>query len=743
MDIVQDILPIMGIVAAIGAVIYFSQKLNEDQRLRVSGIFLLLISLLLFLSLISYNGEDPLANLVGSIGNLEAGSFLSIFGYYAYVFVLLLAYTGYRFLFRADQRLKPVYFMLSASLPTLGILGVITPGRAIGLLASSIGSVTRIYLGRIGSIALFGGIILILSMIFFEIKIKKELKVEIQKPKKKKKSSPKRESQTVTTRTPPPQRDFDGDFRNCFLSILADPPEDEIFEIDESAGETIISRLKEFDVTGKIVGIVSGPVITRFEFEPDPGIKLSRITGLANDLALALKAVRIRIVAPIPGKSAVGIEVPNRDRRTVYLKKSLQQDNDLNEGILNVPLGEDITGKPISFDITEMPHVLIAGTTGSGKSVCINNIIAGLLYNHSHTHVRFLMIDPKRLELPIYDPIPHLVRKVVVDPKDAVDELARIVDLMDIRYRSFARLGVRDIEDYNRLAKRSGNNPKPYILIIVDELADLMMTAPSEIEERITRLAQMSRAVGIHLILATQRPSVDVITGIIKANFPSRIAFQVASKTDSRTILDMNGAEALLGRGDMLFLPPGTGMPIRLHGAYISTEETRGIRDLVAYHFLKSLFPDVKIEKYFGQISDEDLWDALLDPSGVGSEEKRRSLANLIPDEKITEISNAGYYPILEEYEEIEEMAEVQEGVSEVDSLFFEAARLVFRHQLASVSLLQRRLNIGYARAGRIVDQLERAGIVGPFVGSKSRNVLVEDEEKLEQILTNVRKGKS
>ncbi|RKX69849.1 DNA translocase FtsK [candidate division WOR-3 bacterium] len=732
-----DIIPIIGFGVGITVIIYFSKKLSEEQKLRISGIFLIILSLLLLLSLISYRPKSPADNLVGAIGHIEAKGFLSLFGFYAYLFVFLIGYTGYRFLFRSDSNLKLVYFLLSITLPLLGILGLFLPTPLSGHLASLLGSVFSGYLGRIGSTILLSGLILILFLFFFEFRIPQK---EIVTAPTKKKPRLRKEKPKPPAKTPPPKRELKGDFKENFLSILADPPEDEEVEIDESAAQTIIDRLKEFDVTGRITGVVSGPVITRYEFEPDPGIKLSRITSLAGDLALALKAVRIRIVAPIPGKSAVGIEVPNRNRRTVYLKKALQDEEALKRGILNVPLGEDITGKPVFFDITEMPHVLIAGTTGSGKSVCINNIIAGILYTHSHREVRFLMIDPKRLELPVYNPIPHLLRKVVVDPKDAVDELSRIVDLMDVRYRAFARIGVRDIEDYNRMAKKSGSQPKPYILIIVDELADLMMTAPSEIEERITRLAQMSRAVGIHLLLATQRPSVDVITGIIKANFPCRIAFQVASKTDSRTILDMNGAETLLGKGDMLFLPPGTGLPIRLHGGYISSQEIRGIRDLVAYHYLKNLFPVKEIDRYFHQISDEGLWDPLFDPSGVGADEKRKALANLLSEDDINEIINQGYYPLLEEYEEIEELSEEEGEIGEVDPLFFEAARLVFRHKLASVSLLQRRLNVGYARAGRIIDQLEKAGIVGPFVGSKSRDVLIEDDTRLEEVLDRFRK---
>jgi len=309
---------------------------------------------------------------------------------------------------------------------------------------------------------------------------------------------------------------------------------------------------------------------------------------------------------------------------------------------------------------------------------------------------------------------------------------------MENRYREFARVGVRDIDGYNEKAKKEGFSEKPYLLVIVDELADLMLTAPSEIEERITRLAQMSRAVGIHLILATQRPSVDVITGLIKANFPCRLAFQVASKTDSRTILDMNGAESLLGRGDMLYLPPGRGEPQRLHGAFVSTDEVMNIRNLIAQQYLMKLFKDTEPDfKIIKEIIERELWSVFCDHQ-AGFEEKKEVLVDLTPEElrpRIEEIIESGYYPKLEEISTIEETEEKEEYATGIDPLFEQAARLVFRHQLASVSLLQRRLNIGYARAGRIIDQLEKVGIIEPFVGSKSRKVLIENEGDLDRIL--------
>jgi S-DNA-T family DNA segregation ATPase FtsK/SpoIIIE len=422
----------------------------------------------------------------------------------------------------------------------------------------------------------------------------------------------------------------------------------------------------------------------------------------------------------------------------VFLKSGLLDPHfENNPSPLAIVLGQDITGRPIVDDVSMMPHMLIAGTTGSGKSVFINNIIASLLYHSTYKEIRFLMIDPKRLELPMYNPIPHLIHRTITEPKEAVNELEKLVSVMEMRYRDFARDGVRDIDGYNEKQRKKNGEPKPYILVIVDELADLMLTAPTEIEENITRLAQMSRAVGIHLILATQRPSVDVITGLIKANFPCRAAFQVASKTDSRTILDMNGAESLLGRGDMLFLPPGKGIPVRLHGAYISTDEVQGISNLVAMQYLLALFNDVEgdIEEIISSIIDEGLWTVFVDSKDPAFNEKFHALRNILPEEKIKEVIKKGYYPALSDIPDEELIAKKQAEKIEHDLLFVEAARLVFRHQVASVSLLQRRLNLGYARAGRIIDQLEAAGIVEPFQGSKSRKVLIEKQEELDNLL--------
>lgn len=440
----------------------------------------------------------------------------------------------------------------------------------------------------------------------------------------------------------------------------------------EQTAQALKHTLETFSVhiEGESIEAYPGPVITRFEFKPAPGIKVGQIMALADDLALAMQAKRIRIIAPIPGKAAVGVEIPNRTPQIVCLREIISSSQyQRSDWRLPLALGKTISGEPFVADLARMPHLLIAGATGSGKSVCLNVIITSLLYRLHPDLLRFVFIDPKMLELSIYQGIPHLQRPVVTTPRQAEKILAEAVNEMEERYRQLAQASVRNIEDYN--AKKKRLERLPYLVIIVDELADLMMsTNSSRTEMLITRLAQMARAVGIHLILATQRPSVDVITGLIKANFSARLAFQVASKVDSRTILDANGAEKLLGAGDMLFLMTGHPEPIRIHGAYISGAETE-----ILVSFLKA-------QKY----------------EPVATE----SFISRLPE------------------------VEQNESEEEEDALFREAVELVIRHRQGSVSLLQRRLGIGYQRAARLIDQLEAAGIVGPFEGSKSRDVLVD-----------------
>ena len=440
----------------------------------------------------------------------------------------------------------------------------------------------------------------------------------------------------------------------------------------------LAAKCTEFDVHGRVLQIHPGPVVTTFEFKPDPGIKYSRITSLADDLCLGLKAESIRIDR-IPGKNTVGIEVPNRSRQPIYLGEILSSAAfQQSRSLLTLGLGKLINGNTYVTHLERMPHLLIAGATGSGKSVSLNAMVCSVLYKASPLEVRFIMIDPKRLELGIYDGIPHLLTPIVDDPKQAAHALQWAVSEMEERYRVLARHGVRNIDQYNLLLHESGvpieaddeRTPLPYIVIIVDELADLMMTAGKEVEASLTRLAQMARAIGIHLILATQRPSVDVLTGLIKANFPSRISFRVSSKVDSRTIIDGNGAELLLGQGDSLFLPPATSRLVRIHGAYISEKEIRRITE-----FLKK------------QAEPEYQSEVLEGP----------------------EVGEGG----------------VLEGGDLDDELYEEAARFVVETGRASTSLLQRRLRIGYGRAARLLDMMEHEGIISPPDGSRPREVLV------------------
>jgi DNA segregation ATPase FtsK/SpoIIIE, S-DNA-T family len=479
------------------------------------------------------------------------------------------------------------------------------------------------------------------------------------------------------------------------LSLLAMPPqqEDLITAADLTAeANLLVAKLADFGIEGRVTEIHPGPVVTTFEFEPAAGVKVNQIVSREDDLALALRAQRIRILAPIPGKGAVGVEIPNRRRRTVYLREVLSSPQyEASDAALKMPLGVDVVGQPFVADLTRMPHVLVAGATGSGKSVCLNAIITGLLFQHDPKTLQMVMIDPKMLELSGYNGIPHLVMPVVTEAKRASRALRWAVSEMEKRYKLMATCGARHIAGYNQKvaageapgspASPEAGAPAPpeqlsYVVVVIDELADLMLTAPAEIEEPIARLAQMARAVGIHLVLATQRPSVDVITGVIKANFPSRLAFQVASKTDSRTVLDMNGAENLLGHGDMLFMPSGKPEPYRIHGAYLSEEEAARV---------------------------VEFWKA-----------RGGATAPFAPP-LATE-------PTLPEDGD----EEGEDGNGFDDELLQEAARLVVTHQQGSTSLLQRRLKVGYSRAGRLMDQLESLGVVGPFQGSKARDVLVD-----------------
>jgi len=443
------------------------------------------------------------------------------------------------------------------------------------------------------------------------------------------------------------------------------------YELIHANAAKLERTLQSFGVKARVTQVHLGPAVTKYEVHPDVGVKVSKIVSLSDDIALALAAKGIRMEAPIPGKSAIGIEVPNSEIAMVSLREVLEAtQNDKPDSKLMIVLGRDITGEAVVAELNKMPHLLVAGATGSGKSVCINGIIISLLMRAKPHEVKLMMIDPKMVELNVYNGIPHLLAPVVTDAKKASQALKKVVSEMERRYELFSHSGTRNIEGYNdhvqkyNLEEDDKQPLLPYIVVIVDELADLMMVASSDVEDSITRLAQMARAAGIHLILATQRPSVDVITGVIKANIPSRIAFAVSSATDSRTILDMGGAEKLLGRGDMLFMPVGASKPVRVQGAFLSDPEVEDIVDFV-------------ISQQKAQYSDE-----------------------MIPDE-------------------IPEVAGKPE-----DELYEEAVELVIDMQTASVSMLQRRFRIGYTRAARLIDEMEAHGIVGPYEGSKPRTVL-------------------
>lgn len=435
--------------------------------------------------------------------------------------------------------------------------------------------------------------------------------------------------------------------------------------------------LSNFGVEAKVVQVTKGPSVTRFELQPSPGVKVSKIVNLQDDIALGLAANGVRMEAPIPGKAAIGIEVPNKKQSPVFLREVLDSKEFTNTSKnLAFALGKDITGKCIVGDLSKMPHMLIAGATGSGKSVCINTLIVSLLYKYSPEEVKLLMVDPKVVELSVYNGIPHLLIPVVTDPKKAAGALNWAVNEMNKRYNLFSQMKVKNIESYNKLFEKGEIQEKlPYIVVIVDELADLMMACPNDVEDYICRLAQMARAAGMHLIIATQRPSVDVITGVIKANIPSRVSFAVSSGTDSRTILDQVGAEKLLGRGDMLYYPIGENKPVRVQGAFISEEEVENVVE-----FIKQ--PDEETDY------SEDI-------------------LNHINNEVTTEsaITNEG------------------------DELLEEAIKIVVEYKQASTSFIQRKLRVGFNRASRIMDELEERGIISEKDGSKPRQVLIEKED--------------
>lgn len=463
-----------------------------------------------------------------------------------------------------------------------------------------------------------------------------------------------------------------GEYHFPNLDLLEDAPQESAgaLQSDLEKGANILeTTLKDFGVKVRVADVERGPVITRYELEPAPGVKVNRITALEHDIALAMQVAAVRIVAPIPGKSRVGIEVPNSSKAAVYLKDVLVHPQFQNaKSKLTLALGKDISGKPLIADLAGMPHLMIAGTTGAGKTVCVNSIVMSMLYNASPDELKFLMVDPKMVELTPYNDIPHMLCPAVTDAKKASAALNWVVSEMENRYKLLQKVKARNIAGYH-----AKGLDMPYIVVVIDELADLMQVAAKTIESAITRLAQLSRAVGIHLILATQRPSVDVITGVIKANFPARISFKVASKVDSRTVLDMNGAETLLGRGDLLFIQPGDAKPTRGQCSFVSDNEVSNVINFIKEQQTPE-YDDTILEQKAG--------------GGIG-------------------------------------------GSEQSDELYDDAVKLVIETNQASVSILQRRMRLGYTRAARLIDMMEQNGIVGPYCGSKPRDILVDREEWL------------
>lgn len=714
-------------------------KLEKREWLikEIMGVVLLGVSIFLILSLISYSHEDPSINVTSTSENIKnwggwVGSYISdasltLIGLSSYVFPLIILIFAVELFILGNVRLqiiRPISFlfliislsgMLSIFVGQIKLFGVEILGG--GIVGDGLHKLFQGYFNIIGAVIILFSIFVISTILTTGLSMRKSfsflaklmvqlyqwsataIRVAVERRKRAKKLSlekknvreetkktvPKIIDKRVTSKTvkeEPTQETFDfikmpeGSFTTPPLSLL-NPVSAEASNIDKNSilmnSKILESKLKDFGVTGKVTEVHPGPVITMYEFEPAPGVKINQIVNLSDDLSLALRAMSVRIVAPIPGKAVVGIEVPNNERQKVYLREILEGDGfRKSHSKLTLAFGKDISGTPFVTDISKMPHLLVAGATGAGKSVALNVMILSILYKATPDEVRFVMIDPKRLELSIYRGIPHLLLPVVTDSKKAIATLRGVIFEMEERYRLMSERGVKNINQYNKALEEAGENDKkiPYIVVVVDELADLMMVSSKKLEDCVVRLAQMARASGIHLIVATQRPSVDVVTGLIKANIPARISFQVPSRIDSKTILDTGGAESLLGEGDMLYLPPGTSKVQRLHGAFVSELETKRVVE-----FLKK--------------QKEPVYDKTL-----------------------------------MEMEEKDEESEI--GLDDdVDEKYDQAISLVTESKLASISFVQRRLRVGYNRAARIIERMEREGIVGPANGSKPREILL------------------
>ncbi len=745
------------------------KKQTDNKRTReIKGAVCLSLGLFLLLCLVSYHPIDPsfthfvagdpsTHNFTGKAGSYTADSLIRLLGIASFLLPMILFFCSFKYFLRPEFTVNTgrsigfLFFVLSfAGIMALLISGSIAyRGESLqngvgGLIGVSMKNLLRVYFNAAGTyIILFLTLVVALTfMIDFSIvsvterfskrgasflvlckdrvlsfvnfvfnSMKTEAKpepaiIEEKAPEIVKKAPPKKTEQT--------RFDFskiktDDRFQLPPFTLLEEAPQKDARVKRDSLvtnSRILEKKLSDFGVEGHVVEVMPGPVITMYELEPAPGVKINKIVNLSDDLALALMAPSIRILAPIPGKSVIGIEIPNLKRESVFLKEVIDNDSFSQSSFrLPIALGVNFVGTPVIADLAKMPHLLIAGTTGSGKSVALNAMICSILFKAQPEDVKFLMIDPKRLELSSYEGIPHLMHPVVTDPKKASQVLRWTVEEMERRYRILNDLKAKSIDAYNELLlkglksktvlalpkkadpdleieeaiDKSDNTREeqeikhtklPYIIVVIDELADLMMVAPRDVEESLTRLAQMARAAGIHLIIATQRPSVDVITGLIKANFPTRISFQVSSKIDSRTIIDQQGAEKLLGAGDMLFIPPGTSKLSRIHGAYVSDKEISRVVD-----FLK--------------MQEQPAYDSSIEKFALAAAQTQH------------------------------------EGDDDFDEKYDEAVALISELGQASISLVQRYMKIGYNRAARIIEKMEAEGIVGPSDGAKPRKVLI------------------
>ncbi|OGP62427.1 MAG: cell division protein FtsK [Deltaproteobacteria bacterium RBG_13_49_15] len=708
------------------------------MRKEIAGIILFFFVVLTLISLLSYSPSDPsihnatsakqIHNLFGLFGAHLSGTLIGLFGLGAFWFpilfllasihffgdhprkaiiltvvggVLLVVTTGSLLTFQ-----KKEYVIFGQHFSSGGIVGMPLKSFLAGYANLTGGLITLVALWIIGFVLATGFSLvafyrkLSVTTVYASHRVRTfmiKTKERREKAKKRKKAvvvRGSREEIEVKIKTLPkkPAKEIPVPKQEVFefmrkesgfelppLNLLEDPDSKPVQVDSENLkmqSKLLEKKLFDFGVTGKVVSVTPGPVITTFEYEPAPGIKISKISNLSDDLSLALRAISVRIVAPIPGKPVIGIEIPNATREIVRFKEVIGSSIfEKSRSKLTICLGKDIVGETVVTDLTQMPHLLIAGATGTGKSVALNGMICSMLYKATPDEVKFILIDPKRIELSVYDGIPHLIAPVVTNVKEANNALYWAVKEMERRYQILSEKRARNVKQYNQKVdlERSPKSEKaperlPYIVVIIDELSDLMMVASRDVEFALMRLAQMARAAGIHLILATQRPSVDVLTGVIKANFPTRLTFQVSSKTDSRTIIDTNGAENLLGSGDMLFLPPGTAKLQRIHGAYISEVELTRISEFLKNQKSPQYLEDVT------RTQKEDTDEA--DPESY-------------------------------------------------DERYDDAVALVTRTRQASISMVQRHLRIGYNRAARIIEMMEKEGIVGPSDGVKPREVLV------------------